>query len=100
MHSASSLLVSPQVLAKKAHRCSARGAMTWSIAPRHAMSAEVAGSAPSVKAVDGTVWVTQTGDSRDYILHPGDRIVLTGRGRVAIQAMDDLQTTVCTEGLA
>lgn len=87
-------------LAKATRRLSARGAMTWSIASGHAMSAAVAGPAPSVTAVDGTIWVTQTGDSRDYILHPGDRIVLSGRGRVVIQAMDDLQTTVHTDGLA
>ncbi len=99
MQTASSHLITPKVLAKTPHRCSARDAMTWSIAPRHAMSAKVAGSAPSVKALDGTVWVTQTGDIRDYILHPGERIVLSGRGRVAIQAMDNLQTTICTEGL-
>lgn len=92
--------VSSRAQAKAPRRYSSRGAMIWSIASGHAMSAAVVGPAPSVTAVDGIIWVTQAGDSRDYIVHPGDRIVLDGRGRVAIQAMDDLQTTVHTEGLA
>ena len=77
-----------------------RGEMTWSIAPGHAMSAAVVGPVPSVTAVDGVIWVTQTGDIQDHILQPGERIMLTGRGRVAIQAMGHRQTTVRTDGLA
>lgn len=81
------------------HRAAGR-AMTWSIAPGHAMSATVAGPAPSVVAIDGTVWVTQAGDPRDHVLHPGERLALGGRGRVAIQALGERQTAVRTLDLA
>ena len=74
--------------------------MTWSIAAGQAMSASVVGPVPVVTAVVGTIWVTQAGYGRDHILRSGERLVLGGRGRIAIQAIDRVQTMVCTEGLA
>ena len=37
----------------------------------------------------GVLWVTQTGDRKDYILLPGDAMVITGRGTVLVQALRD-----------
>lgn len=37
----------------------------------------------------GVLWVTQSGDNRDYILLPGDKLVVRRRGRVFIEAMRD-----------
>jgi hypothetical protein len=37
----------------------------------------------------GVLWVTQTGDSADYILLPGDTVTMTHRGRVLVEAMRD-----------
>lgn len=35
----------------------------------------------------GLLWVTQTGDRMDYILRPGDRMVVNTRGKVLVEAM-------------
>ena len=35
----------------------------------------------------GVLWVTQTGDRKDYILLPGERMVVTTRGKVLVEAM-------------
>jgi hypothetical protein len=35
----------------------------------------------------GVLWVTQPGDRQDYILLPGDKMVVTTRGKVLVEAM-------------
>jgi hypothetical protein len=35
----------------------------------------------------GLLWVTQTGDRMDYILRPGDRMVVTTRDKVLVEAI-------------
>ena len=37
----------------------------------------------------GILWVTQAGDRRDYILLPGQEMIVTKRGKVLIEAMRD-----------
>ena len=37
----------------------------------------------------GVLWVTQTGDRKDYILLPGDMMIVTKRGKVLVEAMRD-----------
>ena len=37
----------------------------------------------------GVLWVTQPGDYRDYILWPGDKMAVTKRGKVLVEAMRD-----------
>jgi hypothetical protein len=37
----------------------------------------------------GMVWFTQEGDSKDYILKPGDSVQITGSGRSAVRALQD-----------
>ena len=37
----------------------------------------------------GVLWVTQSGDYRDYILLPGDTMTVTKRGKVLVEAMRD-----------
>lgn len=36
---------------------------------------------------DGVLWVTQAGDRNDYILRPGDKMVVSSRGKVLVEAM-------------
>jgi hypothetical protein len=38
---------------------------------------------------EGIVWLTQSGDRRDYILASGDKFAATKRGKLLIQAMRD-----------
>ena len=37
----------------------------------------------------GVLWVTQSGDRRDYVLTPGQEMVVTKRGKVLVEAMRD-----------
>jgi hypothetical protein len=37
----------------------------------------------------GILWVTQTGDRHDYILQPGQKLVVSRRGKVLVEAMRD-----------
>ena len=40
----------------------------------------------TVRCVDGTVWVTVAGDSRDYILAPGKELTISRKGKIVIMA--------------
>ena len=42
----------------------------------------------------GVLWVTQTGDSRDYVLTPGQKMIVTKRGKVLVEAMRDADFSV------
>jgi hypothetical protein len=37
----------------------------------------------------GILWVTQAGDRQDYVLTPGQKMTVTKRGRVVIEAIRD-----------
>jgi len=37
----------------------------------------------------GILWVTQSGDRRDYVLLPGDQFASRKRGKILIEAMHD-----------
>ena len=41
-----------------------------------------------VSCATGRLWVTQQGDPNDYILAPGDRLVINRNGRIAVTAMN------------
>ena len=38
---------------------------------------------------DGVLWVTRSGDRRDYILYPGDELRFARSGRLLVEAMRD-----------
>ncbi len=42
----------------------------------------------SIACQVGCCWITQAGDSRDHILHSGDRFTVRGRGRILISALE------------
>lgn len=42
----------------------------------------------------GIVWLTQPNDLHDYILHPSQRFLTTGRGEVVVQALTAATITV------
>ena len=42
----------------------------------------------------GVLWITQAGDQRDYVLQPGEKMVVTRRGKVLIEAMRDADLLV------
>lgn len=37
----------------------------------------------------GVLWVTQAGDRQDYVLLPGQKMIITKRGKVLVEAMRD-----------
>ena len=37
----------------------------------------------------GVLWVTQANDSQDYVLLPGQKMTVTKRGKVLVEAMRD-----------
>ena len=37
----------------------------------------------------GILWVTQTGDRQDYVLTPGQKMTVTRRGKVVVEAVGD-----------
>lgn len=42
-----------------------------------------------IACLQGILWVTQQDDGQDYILNSGDRMVISRRGRVVIEAISD-----------
>ncbi len=45
----------------------------------------------------GRCWVTISGDSRDYVLHSGNTMMVSGSGSVCIAALGDARVQVITE---
>jgi len=37
----------------------------------------------------GVLWVTQAGDRQDYVLLPGQKMTVSKRGKVVVEAMRD-----------
>jgi hypothetical protein len=40
----------------------------------------------AIRCLSGTLWVTQEGDGRDYVLAPGDEFVIESTGVIVVQA--------------
>jgi len=53
------------------------------------ISFDSVGRGVRIRCAIGKVWITQEGDSRDYLLGTGQRIELRLRGRVAITALEE-----------
>jgi hypothetical protein len=56
---------------------------------------DAAGS--TLEAICGRAWVTFQGDRTDYLLTPGKRLSLTGRGAVVAQALGYAELKVASE---
>lgn len=50
-------------------------------------SVRVARTPVQIEAYEGTLWVTQEGDPRDYFLEAGQKFVATRPGLTVVQAM-------------
>ena len=44
-----------------------------------------------IKCLNGTLWVTQEGDLKDYVLEPGQDFWVTKPGIVVVQALENSQ---------
>jgi len=44
-----------------------------------------------ISCLSGTLWITQEGDMKDYVLEAGRDFWITKRGEVIVQALEDTQ---------
>lgn len=49
-----------------------------------------------VKALNGTVWITQEGDSRDIVIRDGQTFALDRDGTTLLSALNDADLCLCT----
>lgn len=40
-----------------------------------------------IRSCEGTVWITEEGERRDFVVGPGDAFLVTRPGRTLVQAM-------------
>ncbi|WP_280151176.1 DUF2917 domain-containing protein [Piscinibacter sp. XHJ-5] len=53
------------------------------------------GAGHAIAVFDGLLWITQSGDSRDVFLRPGESFSFDGSGRVVMQALSNARLAVC-----
>jgi hypothetical protein len=46
-----------------------------------------------ISCLDGVLWLTRSGDNRDYLLHAGESLEFSGNSHIVIEALKD--ATVC-----
>lgn len=51
----------------------------------------------AVSCEKGLLWVTQSGDRRDYILTPGQNLVVKNNGRILIEALRDVEFEIVSQ---
>lgn len=81
-------------LGKKKHNQAAPVSHDVQLARRGVYRMEGKKHGPAVTCVEGMVWVTQTDDHRDYVLRAGDRLPITRRGNVLVEAIRDARVNV------
>lgn len=55
------------------------------------------GAASALSVSKGYIWLTRTGDARDYLLGTGERFPLEGAGSMVLEALAD--ATIALEGI-
>ncbi|HBG74203.1 MAG: hypothetical protein A2X25_03835 [Chloroflexi bacterium GWB2_49_20] len=50
----------------------------------------------AVSCEKGILWITQSGDLRDYLLAPGQNLVIKKHGRVLIEALRDVDFKIAS----
>lgn len=51
-----------------------------------------------IQAREGTVWITEEGEARDFVVGPGDAFLVTRSGRTLVQAMAPAQVALRETG--
>lgn len=52
-----------------------------------------------ISSREGTVWITQEGELRDFVVGPGDAFLVTRSGRTLVQAMEAALVSLRDEDL-
>lgn len=47
-----------------------------------------------IVSAEGVLWVTQHGDSQDYLLHPGEKVTITLKGMVLVEGFPDARVQI------
>ena len=64
------------------------------LSKKSTMSLEGTKTGLVVRCFEGAIWLTRQGDARDYILTPGDKFIVQGRGLAVLQAMQDAVVSI------
>ena len=57
------------------------------VLPSRAVWSRMLQRGQSVNCERGTLWLTQSGDATDHLLHAGDCFTVQNRGKVVVQAL-------------
>jgi hypothetical protein len=52
----------------------------------------------SISCLEGDLWITQQGDSRDYMIGPGERFVVDAPGRVVVSSLHQAEIAMAGRG--
>ena len=52
-----------------------------------------------IQSCEGTVWITEEGEPRDFVVGPGDAFLVTRPGRTLVQAMAPSRVALLDEDL-
>jgi len=55
--------------------------------------------ADGVSVLEGRVWVTRDNDLRDHVLHAGESLVFSGRGRMVVEALSGARVLPCRQSV-
>lgn len=61
------------------------------------LSIDLARQEITVECRAGSLWLTKTGDRRDYVLNQGEKCLLSGSGKVVIEAVYKAFLEVCSK---
>lgn len=67
---------------------------TINLHPLAVVSAEKIEAGTTVFCEDGTLWLTQANDYKDYMLKAGDKVVINKRNSVCIQALSEAHVSI------
>jgi hypothetical protein len=52
----------------------------------------------SISCLEGDLWITQEGDSRDHMILPGQRFVVDRRGRILVSSLREAELAIGGQG--
>lgn len=59
------------------------------LSPHSAWILKVDQRGKKISSLKGTLWVTQSSDPKDYLLHSGESFVITRRGAVVVEGISE-----------
>jgi hypothetical protein len=66
------------------------------LSPQAVHSANKIAAGTTIVCEKGIVWLTQANDLQDYMLQPGDKLVINKRNSVMLQALSEAHVSIVT----